>query len=98
MKNKSNVETIATLKKHNLQLETEAKKGKETDSADQESTASQTSLECEFCRYPAKDLLDLGEHVYQCHGPDDETEEDPIVCYICGWKVDVKTDYSGSVH
>jgi hypothetical protein len=51
-----------------------------------------TKVECEFCRYPAKDLLDLGEHVYQCHGPDDETEEDPIVCYICGWKVDSKGD------
>ena len=37
-------------------------------------------------------MLDLGEHVYQCHGPDDETEEDPIVCYICGWKVDSKGD------
>ena len=44
-----------------LHLKTEAKKGKKTDSAEQESTAS---LECEFCRYPAKDLLDLGKHVY----------------------------------
>ena len=92
VQNKSNVETIATLKQKVLHFETEAKKGKKTYSAEQESTASQTSLECEFCRYPAKDLLDLGEHVYQCHGPDDETEEDPIVCYICGWKVDSKGD------
>ena len=49
-------------------------------------------MECEFCRYPAKDLLDLGEHVYQCHGPEEEPEENPIICYICGWKLDSKEE------
>ena len=86
MQNKSNVETIATLKQQVLHLDTEAKKAKTTDSA------TRTSLECEFCRYPAKDLLDLGEHVYQCHGPEEESEENSIICYICGWKLDSKED------
>ena len=86
VQNKSNVETIASLKQQVLHLETGAKKAQTTDSA------SQTSLECECCRYPAKDLYDLGEHVYQCHGPDDQEEKEPIVCYICGWKQESKAD------
>ena len=61
-------------------------------SDNQESTASQASLHCEFCSYPAKDLLDLGEHVYQCHGPEEEIEDESIICYICGWKLENKMD------
>ena len=86
VQNKSNVEIIATLKQQVLHLDTEAKKAKTTDSA------TQTSLECEFCRYPAKDLLDMGEHIYQYHGPEEEPEEKSMICYICGWKLDSKVD------
>ena len=49
-------------------------------------------MACEFCSYIPKDLIDLGEHQYQCHGPDDENEEEPIVCYIFGWKQESKVD------
>ena len=83
MQNKSNVEKISSLKNKVSKLEEKKKPPKV-------STQSQTTMECEYCNYPPKDLVDLGEHQYQCHGPDDESDDEPIVCYICGWKVDSK--------
>ena len=89
VQNKSNLEKVAFLNKKVLHLETEAKKNQKPESS---STESQTTMECEFCSYKPKDLIDLGEHQYQCHGPEDEIEEELIVCYICGWKQESKAD------
>ena len=89
VQNKSNLEKIAVLNKKVLHLETEAKKNEKPESS---STESQTTMACEFCSYVPKDLIDLGEHQYQCHGPEDEIYEEPIVCYICGWKQESKVD------
>ena len=49
-------------------------------------------MACEFCSYIPKDLINLGEHQFICHGPDEEGEEEPMVCYICGWKLESKVD------
>ena len=63
VQNKANLEKIAVLNKKVLQYETEANKIQEIVSVE-----SQTQMECEDCGYPSDDLVDFGEHLYQCHG------------------------------
>ena len=79
IQNKSNSEQISLLTKQVNQFENEAKRKKTLVSV---SVVSQNTLKCELCSYPSKDL---GDHQYQCHGPDDETKENPIVCNIYMW-------------
>ena len=62
--NKLNVERIALLNKKVSNFENEAKKKPETVSVEQVCVETQTTLACEFCTYPCKDLIDLGEHQY----------------------------------
>ena len=87
VQNKANLEKIAVLNKKVLQYETEANKKQEIVSVE-----SQTQMECEDCGYPSDDLVDFGEHLYQCHGPDNENAQESIVCYLCGWKLNSKRD------
>ena len=87
VQNKSNLEKIAGLNKKVLHYETEAKNKHET-----VSTESQTTMECEDCGYPSDDLVDFGEHQYQCHGPEIENMQESVVCYLCGWKLKSKRD------
>jgi hypothetical protein len=67
VQNKANLEKISVLNKKVLQYETEANKKQETVTVE-----SQTQMECEDCAYPSDDLVDFGEHLYQCHGPNTE--------------------------
>ena len=90
--NKLNVERIALLNKKVSNFENEAKRKPKTVPLDKVSVETQTTLVCKFCAYPCKDLIDLGEHQYQCYGPEEEKEQEAIVCYICGWKSDSKGD------
>ena len=57
------------LKDKVLHLESEANKTKDVEKV---SAECQTTLVCEFCSYPSTDLIDLGEHQFQCHGPDEK--------------------------
>ena len=56
------------------------------------SAESQTTLESEDWKYPSKDIIDLGEHQFACHGSEIESEQISIKCYLCGWKVASKHD------
>ena len=87
VQNKANLEKISVLNKKVLQYETEANKKQETVTVE-----SQTQMECEDCAYPSDDLVDFGEHLYQCHGPNTESVQESIVCYLCGWKLNSKRD------
>ena len=64
VQNKSNVERIALLNKKVSNFENEAKKKPKTVPVDKVCVDTQTTLACEFCTYPCKDLIDLGEHQY----------------------------------
>ena len=89
---KEQVKRIAVLNKKVSNFENEAKKKPKTVPVDKVCVETQTTLACEFCTYPCKDLIDLGEHQYQCHGPEEENQPESIICYICGWKLDSKGD------
>ena len=84
---KANLEKIAVLNKKVLKYETEENNKQEAVSAE-----TQTSMKCEDCGYPSDDLVDFGEHLYQCHGPDNENVEESIICYLCGWKLKSKRE------
>ena len=92
VQNKSNLEKIGVLKKQVLNLQSEAKISQKPKFVDQVSVECQTTLKCEDCNYPSKDLIDLGEHQYQCHAPDEEPEKESMICYLCGWKLQSKQD------
>ena len=87
VQNKTNLEKIAVLNEKVANYETEANRKQETVSVE-----SQTTMECEDCGYPSDDLEDIGEHLYQCHGPNDENAQESINCYLCGWKLKSKRD------
>ena len=46
-------------------------------------------IRCKECEYPADDIFDLGEHVYEFHG---EHEKNSLECHYCDEKFQSKRD------
>ena len=46
-------------------------------------------IRCKECEYPADDIYDLGEHVYEFHG---EHEKNSLECHYCDEKFQSKRD------
>ena len=65
------------------------KKSKSSKSASVQ-TEDMEALYCIECEYPAEDLFDLGEHMYEIHA--EETEEYQESCYYCSQVFKTKND------
>ena len=48
-------------------------------------------IRCKECEYPADDIYDLGEHVYEFHG---EHEKSSLECHYCDEKFQSKRNGS----
>ena len=47
-------------------------------------------MRCNECEYPAEDIYDLGEHMYEIHTL--ESLDSTIVCHHCGFKLKTKKE------
>ena len=49
-------------------------------------------MRCNECEYPAEDIYDLGEHMYEIHTMENEGITDQIACYYCDDSFTTKKD------
>ena len=98
---KKNVESIHLLEETVILLGFNIKQSKVTkkDNAPKavvKSVAVQTEdmeiMRCNECEYPAEDIYDLGEHMYEIHTMENEGITEQIACYYCDHKFKTKHD------
>ena len=49
-------------------------------------------MRCNECEYPAEDIYDLGEHLYEIHTMENESSKDTIACYYCDEQFETKSN------
>ena len=93
--NKKNIESICILEETIQLMEKKDKSSKEKTSASvQTDDYDQALMRCNECQYPAEDIYDLGEHMYEFHSDQasETCESDNIACHYCGDKFSTKGD------
>ena len=56
-------------------------------------TEDQPLLRCNECEYPAEDIYDLGEHMFEFHSEQaSESCDSEIICHFCGDNFKMKED------